>query len=38
MIDPKNTIQELKKNFLELHSGKTSAQQRGYELEKILLE
>jgi Restriction endonuclease len=36
--EPKNTIQELKKNFLELHGGKTSIQQRGYELEKILLE
>jgi len=36
--EPKNTIQELKKNFLKLHCGKTSIQQRGYELEKILLE
>lgn len=27
-----------KKNFLDLHSGKTSTQQRGYELERILLE
>ncbi|MEH2242735.1 restriction endonuclease [Nostoc sp.] len=36
--EPKHTIEELKKNFLDLHNGKTSTQQRGYELERILLE
>ncbi|MBD2055766.1 restriction endonuclease [Oculatella sp. FACHB-28] len=36
--ESRQSIEELKKTFLELHSGKMSVQQRGYELEKILLE
>lgn len=36
--EAQKNIVELKKNFLDLHSGKMPIQQRGYELEKILLE
>ncbi|BAZ29821.1 hypothetical protein NIES4074_22680 [Cylindrospermum sp. NIES-4074] len=36
--EPTQTLDELKKSFLELLTGKTSTQNRGYELEKILLE
>lgn len=36
--EPRQTIIELKQIFLDLHRGKTSIQQRGYALEKILLE
>lgn len=35
---PKCSIEELKVTFLELHAGKTTAQKRGYALEKILVE
>jgi hypothetical protein len=36
--EAQKNIVELKKTFLDLHSGKMPIQQRGYELEKILLE
>lgn len=36
--EARQTIEALKKSFLDLHSGKIPVQKRGYELEKILLE
>jgi hypothetical protein len=34
---PDRTLEELRSEFLDLHSGKLPAQQRGYALEKLLL-